>query len=265
MKDYNTIKKDIKSNWIKKDEKKRQAIAHHYKMMINEEEAIKLSIRDSDIHGINFSFPIDKGNPEHIFINTDTVSAIKQFNTVGTGALNFITDMCALNFASYKHPGGGFLNGSMAQEEALCHESTLYEVLSNEKFNKYYEWNRKHLNNSLYLNRAIYSESIKFDDVYCDVLTCASPNWGSAMKYNNISKEENSKALRERCQYIAEILNYNAINTFITGAFGCGVFGQSPEEVANIWLSINWGKVKKIVYAVPGDNENAKVFRRIFE
>ena len=38
--------------------------------------------------------------------------------------------ICALNFASYKNPGGKFMDGSSAQEECLCHESILYEVLS---------------------------------------------------------------------------------------------------------------------------------------
>ena len=88
-----------------------------------------------------------------------------------------------------------FLAGSMAQEEAICHESILYNVLR--EFPKYYEWNKKHLNKTLYLNRAIFSKNILFRrcnhekvvEKYASVITCATPNKGTAQKYQNVSDE----------------------------------------------------------------------------
>src|ERR1700761_388380 len=59
-----------------------------------------------------------------------------------------------LNFASAKNPGGGFLNGAQAQEEALARSSGLYPCLL--KAPQYYERNR--LNRSfIYLDLIIYS------------------------------------------------------------------------------------------------------------
>lgn len=55
---------------------------------------------------------------------------------------------CVLNFASFKNPGGGFLKGTVAQEEYLCQNSTLYNVLS--RFTSYYEKNRLSTNDALY-------------------------------------------------------------------------------------------------------------------
>lgn len=256
MKNYTEIRRDIRSNWSKKDEKRKLAAEHHNKMLLTEKDSINYSIDNSKIYGPDFYSRIEKGSPVHIFVNTDTVSAIKKYNT---------DNICALNFASYKNPGGKFIDGSMAQEEALCHESTLYEVLSNDKIFNYYDWNRRNLNRGLYLNRAVYSKNIKFDNIYCDILTCASPNWGCAMQYCKVDKKENSRVLQQRCQFIADILNDNCVKTFIAGAFGCGVFGQDPEEVANIWKSVNWGSVETVIHAVPGETENARVFMDILK
>lgn len=167
-----------------------------------------------------------------------------------------------LNFASYKNPGGGFLNGSIAQEENLCHSSFLYNVLI--EFQNYYKWNKKHLNHSLYLNRALYSPSIIF--VYknrkyrkANVITCAAPNKHASKQYN-ISDHENFVTLEKRIEFIFDIALKTENNTLILGAYGCGIFGQNPNEVANLFLKcLNSNKYKsrfeKVILAVPVFNE----------
>ena len=44
----------------------------------------------------------------------------------------------------------------------------------------------------------------------------------------------------------------NHIDTLIAGAFGCGVFGQDAEQVANLFKQMSKKtSIKKIVYALP--------------
>ena len=83
-----------------------------------------------------------------------------------------------LNFASYKNPGGMFLNGSIAQEEALCHASNgvLFEVLSSEKvFDAFYEQNRKMLNRALYHDNLLYTYKgyVRNAQMRCHYMCCA--------------------------------------------------------------------------------------------
>lgn len=160
-----------------------------------------------------------------------------------------------LNFASFKNPGGRFFDGSMAQEEALCHASFLYNVLS--QYEKdYYAWNREHKNRALYLNRAIYSEDIRFfrnhETKLCDVITCACPNRTAAQKYRLVSDEENRIALEDRCQFVLKVATEFGVETLILGAFGCGVFGQDAKEVAESFKkALEQYKFQKVVFAIP--------------
>lgn len=170
--------------------------------------------------------------------------------------------IAVLNFASFKNPGGMFYNGSSAQEESLCHESFLYNVLK-EFENSYYKENRKHLNRALYQDRCLYSPSVIFQRgdtiAECDVITCAAPNKKAAQKYQNVTGKENLKVLKSRIKFICNVANMQNIDTLILGAFGAGVFGQDPKDVASCFMAELTTKkynFKNVIFAVPRKNDD---------
>ena len=151
---------DISYYWQNKPLRALQANQHTEIMARQYPEEIEDSFVNSLIYSPTDTFfinLIDKEIP--IFLAAeDSVSAIFDYYDGKTAVLNF---------ASYKNPGGGFLSGSRAQEESLCHSSFLYNVLS--RFPTYYGWNQNHLNRSLYENRAIYSPRILFENEDGDI------------------------------------------------------------------------------------------------
>ena len=154
-----------------------------------------------------------------------------------------------------------FLNGSKAQEECLCHESFLYNVLSQFVL-EFYDWNNRHKNKALYLNRGLFSSGVWFfrenSHVECSVITCAAPNKSAAQKYQNVSDEENTRVLRSRIKFVLDMAKDNNINTLILGAYGCGVFGQDATEVANIfkeYLTTTHKCFDTVVFAVPSGRD----------
>lgn len=247
-------------NWDKKDLLTERAKRHTEEMARKYRSEIEHSVALSHIYAMNNAEKTTESNITISVIDADSVSA----------AMKADGRICILNFASYKYPGGMFLKGSKAQEECLCHESFLYNVLS--CFPDYYERNLKNLNRALYKNRAIYSPDVLFfhdgEKKFCDVLTCAAPNFTTASKYQKVTPEENRKVLQDRIHFILSILSENKPDTAILGAFGCGVFGQNPYEVAEIFKNeIEKGicMPMNLVFAIPdGANGNLKAFKEVF-
>lgn len=252
------------NNWENKEERAKKAKTHTAEMTKKYKEQIAGSIENSTIYSL--IIPEAENSKTKIIVeDIDSVGAVFKYVSDKTTAV--------LNFASYKHPGGMFLNGSRAQEECLCHESTLYNVLSANQFEKFYEQNKKTLNRSLYTDRAIYSKDIVFEregkEVYCDVITCAAPNRSAAKKYGLVSEEENLRTLENRISFVMNIAKTQNVKTLILGAFGCGVFGQDPDVVAKCfknWINENKHDFDMIVFAVPKltNPENYNAFRKVF-
>lgn len=172
-----------------------------------------------------------------------------------------------LNFASYKNPGGQFMNGSSAQEEMICHDSILYNVLSSTRFmDKFYLPNTKRLNHALYGDNLIFIPKILFTscNTRIDVITCAAPNFGAYARYNRVDREMYLSILESRIDHILFCAYKEGIEVLVLGAFGCGVFKNDPKDVANIMSNLLKSKYKgvfkKVIFPIP-DAKNRNIFK----
>ncbi len=198
-----------------------------------------------------------------IVIKTDSVDAI--FGCKGKTA--------ALNFASAKNPGGGVVRGAVAQEEALCIDSGLYNVLNCGKaMREYYEPNRR-LKSLVYNDTAIYSENVPFISSsgkemplkLADIVTCPAPNLNGF----RIKPEDAGAAFERRWRIVLSLMIRHGVEEAVLGAWGCGVFRNDPKVVAGTLLkTINdmdaLYYLDKIVLAVPG-GKNYDAFKETFE
>ena len=231
------------------------AIEHTKEMEENYLDDIAKSTMNTKVYGYDGVEPNplttrEKGN---IQIELAGMGSVEAIFTKAEGKT------AVLNFASHKNPGGMFIQGSKAQEECLCAESYLYNVLR-QFDDTYYERNRKELNRALYTNKALYTPDVKFfHDVLstsCDVITCAAPNYTTYKRFNLGGDDCNFDVLKSRIKYILDIAEENEVDTLILGAYGCGVFGQNPSTVAKIFLKgLSSGQYgfKKVVFAIPKD------------
>ena len=253
-------------NWDKKIQLAIKAREHTSKMSEEYSDDIKSSITNSiiftgDGDNIGTSRLYDgryRYNIEHRYDNIEFVVSNKYSSDAIMDAIE--DGVTVLNFASYKHPGGMFIDGSSAQEEALCHDSFLYNVLSSNELRSYYAYNNMHLNKGLYSDRAVFSPDILFfnseGSKRCNVITCAAPNNSLSERYGAFSKDDNNAAMLQRIAFlrvVADRANDAKLHDrIILGAWGCGVFKQDYEFVlSNLLKEFSKSTYKIVEFALP--------------
>ena len=164
--------------------------------------------------------------------------------TTGAAAARLLAEKkespVALNFAAARNPGGGFLHGAMAQEEALCRCSALYASLLKKPI--YYNKNIMQ-EDHYYTDHMIYSPYVPFfrDEhlMFLDqpfslsIITAPAPNAGAIEEPDQKKLET---IIARRALRILQIARYYKHKTVILGAWGCGVFGNDPKMVAQAFL-----------------------------
>ncbi|MFD7606592.1 TIGR02452 family protein [Streptomyces mirabilis] len=158
---------------------------------------------------------------------------------VGKDAGRSAEPVAVLNFASARNPGGGFLNGAQAQEEALCRASALYSCLLRAR--EFYDHHRAH-RDPFYTDRVIHSPAVPvfrddrgglLDEPYTvGFLTAAAPNAGVVLRTVPERAPELGPALAVRAERVLETAAAHGYRRLVLGAWGCGVFRNDPAQVA---------------------------------
>lgn len=198
---------------------------------------------------------------KYSFMEADTISA-----AIAANKKNPDDRIAVLNFASFKNPGGGFMRNAIAQEESLCYCTNLYPALA--VHNKdWYEPHLKCLHKGMYENQSLLSHGVTVlaskpgkllpteEQFKVDILTCAAPNWTSALEHGTLTDDELKAATRDRIKYVMRIFSAYGYDNVIVGAYGCGVFKNDPTVVVHAFLkAMGMYKLKHVTFAVPDGN-----------
>lgn len=195
-------------------------------------------------------------------------------------SFDFPGDM-VLNFANAFTPGGGYLYGASSQEEALCRESTLYASLSGNEALPYYARNRaeesRYGSDAILLsphveifrrsakeNHALFGPPIGTAVITAPAVDLRGPA-------GNESPAFISTIRQRRMAHVLALSAFKGYRTLTLGAWGCGVFLNSPKEVASDFYEIlvNQGYRRFfdcLTFAIycPGDKRNLEAFSEKF-
>jgi len=151
--------------------------------------------------------------------------------------------VAALNFASARHPGGGWLSGAHAQEESLARASGLVACIADDPM--YARHAQSH--DALYTSSAIYTPDVPMfrDDAgqlldapyLVSFITAPAVNAGVVLARDPSRRNAVTAAMRERIVRVLAIAAVHGHTTLVLGAWGCGVFQNDPAEIAGLFAA----------------------------
>ncbi len=200
---------------------------------------------------------------------TKTPPVIEVTNETTLGAARRMVEqehrqnVACLNFASAKNPGGGFRTGAQAQEESIARASGLYVCIKS--MQEMYTANRK-TKSALYTDHMLYSDRVPVfrDDAdelldssyFVSIITAPAVNAGAIKHRGGPVGEKIAAVMQGRIEKILSIATIHNQQVLILGAWGCGVFKNSPEAVASYFkhylldIATFRGAFQKVVFAI---------------
>ncbi|ROW18172.1 hypothetical protein VPNG_00118 [Cytospora leucostoma] len=189
-------------------------------------------------------------------VNEDTFNAalsMMAFDKPKATGKDQVTRVAVLNLASDTSPGGGWLNGAMAQEEALCYRSSL--SLSLHK--KYYPWGPLQgvytrdvviFRSSTDNGHKLLAPKIPASELpVVSVLSVAAirrPKHSDAQVLGSggvrkvFADKEDRELTKKKMRLILRMASLRAHDRLVLGALGCGAFRNPVEEVADLWKEV---------------------------
>jgi len=183
----------------------------------------------------------------------------------------------ALNFASAKHPGGGFRGGARAQEESLARGSGLYACLKGHPMYAFHQARA----DAMYTDYAIYSpdvpvlrdnEGTLLDQPYrCSFITAPAVNAKVVLHRSRERCAEVRDTMNRRIQKVLAIAAAHGHVALVLGAWGCGIFRNNCHAVAEGFQQALQGQFQgvfeRVVFAVLDPSEECRFigpFERLF-
>jgi uncharacterized protein (TIGR02452 family) len=229
----------------------------------------KLSTEGAVAAGRNVGGNPAASRPSITCVDEDVVATVLRLAEEGMD----MSRVGVLNFASARHAGGGFLNGAMAQEEAIAYCSNLYV---NQIVTPYYDQNAK-VRSAMYTDHMIWSGITFFRDskyrflekpVKTNVLTSPAVNMGQ-VRIKGENEAIAKRVMKHRMGLVLDLFAEKGCKTIVLGAFGCGVFQNDPDDVAKNWIDLieekghHFDQIIMTVLDKPGFS-NYKVFKKYF-
>ncbi len=264
--------------------------------------------RRSSKHNLSNPFRLDPSSCPRLpqrarihVVNDDTL------NVAITHAFSSLPSSCAadflppavVNFADRERPGGGWLNGAMAQEESLCYRTSLSLSLETSRRGGHYPLSA-HEAEALYapyvvvvrgdlasghhllLNTGPTGEVTDVRDLpVVSVLTVSAIRRPRVRRVGTLDGGQGDKFVfqrdrdrnltKDKMRLVLRMAAMYGHRNLVLGALGCGVYANPPEDVACCWLEVmredefrgNWWR--SVVFAVydPKNEGNFEVFSRV--
>lgn len=228
-------------------------------------------------------------------VNNDCLVVGKQMQDEGLNP-------AVLNMASAYRPGGGVLNGARAQEECIFRRSNLFMSLylfDRQMYDMVIEPNMDGMYDLSFIKQG-YPMDENFGGIYSDDVTVfkdGNYEWlndpyqtafisVAAMNINRALRQGEQILVGGRLSERAVAITKNKIRTIyrigilhghdslVLGAWGCGAFGNPPEQMAQLFVDVLnedefRGRYKDIRFAIIEDHNsrgrNYQTFKNVIE